>query len=645
MRALQCACGSCDETASAVQRTLETLNLNDFNQALKQPNPTPTEALAWQVVWLLSITPTGLDALSAWQTASRGQAFDLAPRSKEKLQSLGRLLHANGTLKSPMKHPGQLFPELLQSSRICNPLLNSALTELLGDTAVWAANAIKNGFFSQAQSSDFDLINRRLEKVSCWAKRAQQPAGLRRLLASWHKSPFREFGKTPPIRGLSGITKNTKLERKLSQVVQNFESSSRFRLSSGHCVGVTTGMFSLFVSQLLTGLLLRFRVVLRMTHTRTALFELNMGPNSLEITLGIRKCAGREFGAAFGVGPDMLFLSAGAMVNVTASKFESGLLDGVCLRIPRYPQGDAFARQRAQAILSLLMTERPEGSKPILMEILQRFPEVSVGRLNNAVDQQHSGSLELELSAGLGISHVRALCNATVYAEREWSRTENVSNRSGSLRAHKQRSRTSAEAGAAAQIRLGFRGQLDQRHGFALSPGTLAGVSMGLASAGIQVRREVFKQDGAFSNKSFFELEYAHLEDFEQALAVVGKTESGDPPLKPLPLNGSRPSGSRLSYAHRHELKPEAKLWLNQLESLRILLALPGVSKAVDAQALTLVSNTQEHVLKSPENYRLTSLRCYAKQNVRHRFGLNLLGVLETIGAAQSTVLLSASNC
>ena len=645
MRALQCACGPCEATATAVQDRLRTLNLNLLDEALLQKNPSHTDALAWQVVWLLALTPTGLMSLSAWQETSGGSGFAVTEASCQRLQSLARLLQQCGGLQRGMKPPSQLFPSLQQSLKSSSALMHTALEELLGGQEGWAGNAVKNGLFSQAGASDFDVINKRLEKVSCWANRAQKPYGLSRLFDFWHKSPFHEF-KTPlPFKGPLLTRRKTRVENKLHQVLQGFESSSRLRLTNGHCLGLSTGFASLIVTQMVTGLLLRFRLILKLTATRQALFEMNMGPKRLEITVGVRNTRGTELGASAGVGPDTPVLSAGATTSVHPFRRERGQITGVCLHIPRYPQGDAFVRQRAQALVSLLTTERPAGATPVLTEILQRFPEVSVSLLDRAAEQRHSCAADIELSAGLGFSHVRALGHLTFYAEREWSRSERAFNSTGLLRSHKQRTRAGSEVGIAAQIRLGSRENLTQAQSLALSPGTLAGVSMDLGSEAVQVRREIFKQDGAFSSKSFFEVEYIHRADFERAQALLQQVGAVSPALKPLPLQLEKPAGARLSYAQRHELKPEVRLWLNQLESLRVLLSVPGYAAPASGEALASVIKTQEHELQNPENYRLTSLRCYSKTDVRSRFGLNLAGVLETTSASQSTVLLSTTSC
>jgi hypothetical protein len=645
MRALQCACGDCGETALAVQTTLKTLNLNHLSESLKQTNPDKTDASAWHVVWLLALTPTGLDSLSAWQAELGGSAFAVTAHAREKLQTLAHVLKAGGFLHRNMQSPSLLFPEILQLQDQSAVVLQSALKDLLGDQAGWAANAVRNGLYSNAKNSDFDLINRRLEKVGCWAKRAQTPVGLNRLSSFWHKSPFSGLKTGLPLKGKIPEKLTGCLEKKLHQVVQGLESSSRLRFAHGHCFGFNTGALSLIVSQLLSGLLFRFRLVLKLTQTRQAIFDLNMSPNSLEITFCTRKAHGRELGVSLGSGPDFPLLSAGVMLNLTASKYESGRLDGVCLRIPRYPQGDEFVRQRAQALMSLLLVERPADSMPLLTEILERFPEVSVGRLGAAVEHRHSSAIELEFGVGVGVSHIRAVTHASLYAEREWSRSERSANLGGQFCAEKQRKRAGAEAGIAAQVRVGSKEGLNGRNSLAVSPGTLAGASLDLGCAGVQVRREVFKQGAAFSNKSFFEVEYAHRSDFEQAHALLQETEAESPSLKPLALQTAIPPDTRLSYARRHELKPDARLWLNQLESLRILFSQPENGKLAHKNALALITKTQEHALRTPENYQLTSLRSYLKTDRRGRFGLNLAGILETTKASQSTVLLKASTC
>ena len=645
MRALQCACGDCGETALAVQHTLKTLNLNHLSQSLKQANLGKADALAWHVVWLLALTPTGLESLSAWQAELGGSAFAVTAQARQKLETLANILKSGGFLHRNMQPPSLLFPAILERSNPSAVVLQSALKDLLGDHEGWAANAVKNGLFSNARNSDFDLINKRLEKVSCWAKRAQTPAGLNRLLSFWHKSPFSKLKTGLPLEGKTAAKLTGSLEGKLHQVVKGLESSSRLRVADGHSFGFNTGALSLIVGQMFTGLLLRFRLVLKLTQTRQAIFDLNMSPNSLEITFCIRKVNGRELGASFGVGPNTLLLSAGVMLNVTASKHESGRLDGVCLRIPRYPQGDAFVRQRAQALMSLLLVERPAGSTPLLEEILQRFPEVSVGRLGNAVENRHSSAIELEFGVGVGVSHIRALGHTSLYAEREWSRSERSNSLGGQLCAEKLRKRTRGEVGITAQIRVGSKEALGATNSLAVSPGTLAGLSMDLASASVQVRREVFKQGATFSNKSFFEVEYAHHSDFERAQALLGETEVVSPLLKPRTHQTALPPGTRLSYARRHELKPDVQLWVNQLESLRILFSLPENGKPPRQSVLALITKTQAHALSTPENYRLTSLRSYLKTDRRSRFGLNLAAILETACGAQSTVLLKSSTC
>ncbi len=645
MRALQCACGDCGETALAVQNTLKTLNLNHLSQSLQQANPGKTDALAWHVVWLLALTPTGLESLSAWQVELGGSAFAVTAQARQKLEALANILKSGGFLRRNMQPPSLLFPAILECSNPSSVVLQSALKDLLGDQEGWAANAVRNGLFSNAKNSDFDLINKRLEKVGCWAKRAQTPAGSSRLLSFWHKSPFSKLKTGLPLEGKTAEKLSGSLEKKLHQVVQGLESSSRLRLAHGHSFGFNTGALSLIVGQLLSGLLLRFRLVLKLTQTRQAIFDLNMSPNSLEITFCTRKANGRELGASLGLGPDIPLLSAGVMLNLTPSKQESGRLDGVCLRIPRYPQGDAFVRQRAQALMSLLLAQRPAGSMPLLKEILQRFPEVSVGRLGNAVEHRHSSAIELEFGVGVGVSHIRALGHTSLYAEREWSRSERSNSLGGQLCAEKLRKRTGGEVGITAQIRFGSKEGLGGANSLAVSPGTLAGLSIDVGGAGVQVRREVFKQGAAFSNKSFFEVEYANHSDFERAQALLQESQTDNPLLKPLTPPTVLPSGTRLTYARRHELKPDARLWLNQLESLRILFSQSENGKPAHKSALALITKTQAHALSTPENYRLTSLRSYLKTDSRSRFGLNLATILETTRGLQSTVLLTSSTC
>jgi hypothetical protein len=305
----------------------------------------------------------------------------------------------------------------------------------------------------------------------------------------------------------------------LKHIVANIEGSSRLRLSSGGIVGVGTRNLTAAVSSLVTGFLLRGRVDARKQWGRHAVFEIAMPPYDMEVMIATQRQRAVQFGMGASVGPDLAVVKAGGNVDVTAYGSESADLKGVTLRLPRIGRPvSALRTEFAQLVDKLLdgtAAEAGQAQEPLLKQLLQDFPKLTVNHIGEAGDERKRHGVTAEGVAAVQGFGMRAGVSAGAAIEAQRGVIRHYEDASGSMQVERHIAGWGVRGGLGARLAAGPSVDAGP---VKLSSGNtdtvIAGISADLFVTGSAERREAVYQDGRLHPISFKETEHQNLDSF-----------------------------------------------------------------------------------------------------------------------------------
>ena len=451
----------------------------------------------------------------------------------------------------------------------------------------------------------------------------------------------------------------------LKHIVSNIEGSSRLRLSSGGIVGVGLKQLSAAVSGLLTGFVFRGKVDARKQWGRQAVFEIAMPPYDMEIMVATQRQSAKQFGVGAFVGADLGVVKAGGNADLLLYGSESSSLNGVTLRLPRIGRPVSELRAEFSNLVDRLLDGtaggQAEGGEPLLKQLLQEFPELTVNRVGRAGDERKRHGATVEGQASASFLGLRASASAGVAAEIQHGVVRHYEDETGHMRIERRIEAWNARGGVGARLTAGGTvdaGPVNLTSGN--TDNTLIGASADLVVAGSSERREVVYQDGRLHPISFKETEYLNLGNFmdrmnghrqswvQARLASAGTTRTNEGEHEKLQQfldEIAQQATPTHTYAVRSTIRPEAAARVDAFRSAAQLaqrqvaldeavgLAVhPTAPATVDAMA-----DAAEAEWARPESLQPYSLRAYERLTTQGTTGLNLIAQFATQHVAEAS--------
>ncbi len=614
---------------------------------------------AWQVFWLLAAQSNAPIILSKkcnnlLQQGDCSSVF-LA------IQSIAILFAKYGTQGKVFTNIEELAIWVKNLNPYCVPALSmKALksgvnylakpqNQALSDDDLYAMRAVCNQLFDDHSFSPIDEMNQRLSKVATWGQRAQSAKGSIWTLWKKNKSPFH----AAYVDHKNSSAFNLKLQNCLMLELEGFKGSSKLQWQDSRTFGGSTNMLISGVSYFFSGTLLRLRLLFRLAVGRRALFELNMGPVSLDITFGVSKVKNKASAVGLAAGPQFGVASVGASVQILNYERDQQTLNGVCLRIPRRIHGrsnwgDQQARDMAQAVMARLLDSSDKQTRWV-ERLLIEFPLLSITHLSNVSEQSSQLNSSIEGFVNIGLSPVK-LCgvlglNFTHFSRRRLLQLESTGRRF----VNKFREALSRSLSGVAMLRAPF--QSEQAGGGRLQHGLgqMAGVNCDLLSSDDVTRQEVIYEDGFFSDKSYFEIEHddpqAFLNTLERMLDLTAPPKKIDRSFN-LISKTMQSENTKMRYGQRYQLTSSAVTQLNNLLAEENVLQNQMLNGSVfeKRKALSDIKQKMCALLANLNNYRLASLRVYTKGMTRRRMNLDIGFLMDRAIQSSRVEALSGSS-
>jgi hypothetical protein len=288
--------------------------------------------------------------------------------------------------------------------------------------------------------------------------------------------------------------------------------------------------------------------------------------------------------------------------------------------------------------------------EPLLKQLLQEFPQLTVNLIDRAGDGRRRHGLTVKAGAAVGASSVRASASAGATLEAQRGIYKHYHDRTGSLRV------TRSIHGQ------GWRGGLGMRVGFGpeFQAGpvkltshntdlTLVAAGVDLLAAGGAAREELVSIDGRLHPISFHETEYQNVEDF---LAVMAQQREAwlQGRLAADPRRDRAAEAARFDtflaqvrqhatptqvFASRESLKPAVARQINAGRDTATLAARQcGGPRQQDIDAQQAA---ERRLLDDPASWQPYSARSYERAAAQSTPGLHLVLVLAALDAAEAS--------
>jgi hypothetical protein len=450
----------------------------------------------------------------------------------------------------------------------------------------------------------------------------------------------------------------------LKHIVRNIEGSSRLRLTSGGIVGVGLKQLSAAVTGLVSGFLLRGKVDARKQWGRQAVFEIAMPPYDMEIMVATQRQGATQFGFGAFAGADLGVVKAGGNADFVVHGSESSAVKGVTLRLPRIGRPVSELREEFAKLVDRLLdgTGAQAGSgEPLLKQLLQEFPELTVNRVGRAGDERKRHGVTVEGQASASFMGLRASAAAGVAAEAQRGVIRHYEDEAGSMQVERHIEAGNVRGAVGARLTAGGTadaGPVNLTSGN--TDNTVIGVSADIIVAGSSERREVVRQDGRLHPISFKETEYLNFGNFlermdrdreqwvQARLASPGTTRTHEGELVKLQTflgEIEEHATPTHTYAVRSTIRPEAAARVDaftssaQLAARQITLEAPAapVVHPSAPQTVSAMLEAAEAEWSKPESLQPYSLRAYERVTTQETNGLNLVAQFATLHAADAS--------
>lgn len=462
----------------------------------------------------------------------------------------------------------------------------------------------------------------------------------------------------------------------LKHIVANIEGSSRLRLSSGGIVGVGLRNLTATVSSLASGFLLRGRVDARKQWGRQAVFEIAMPPYDMEVMIATQRQHAVQFGVGAFVGPDLAVVKAGGNVDLTAYGSESADLKGVTLRLPRIGRPVSELRTEFALLVDKLLdgtaAEAGQAQEPLLKQLLQDFPKLTVNQIGEAGDERKRHGITGEGVAAVQGFGMRAGVSAGAAVEAQRGVIRHYEDASGSMQVERHIAGWGVRGGLGARLSAGPSVDTGP---VKLSSGntdtTIVGISADLFVTGSAERREAVYQDGRLHKISFKETEHQNLDSFladvkarrddwvQARLESPGTSRTADTEHRTLQRfldDVSAYNRPTHTFAFRSTIRPEAAERIDAYRSTERLAqrmldraaragasgdaAVPipiGSSQAAIHAAIQAAKQAVEDEWANPASVQPYSLRAYERVSAQSSLGLNLIAQFSSQHAADAS--------
>lgn len=443
----------------------------------------------------------------------------------------------------------------------------------------------------------------------------------------------------------------------LKHIVRNLEGSSRLRLTSGGVVGVGLKQVSATVSALATGLLLRGRLDARHQWGRQAVFEIAMPPYDMEIMVATQKSRASQLGLGAFAGPHLGLVRAGGSADLLIHGAEDSSLQGVTLRLPRIGRPVSELRAEFAHLVDRLIdgtaVQGQQGGEPLLRQLLQAFPELTVNQVGQAGDRRRRHGFTAEGQAAVQFLGQRATASVGLSAEVQRGVVRHYEDGAGSMQVRRHIEGWNARGGMGARLTAGgtvAAGPVGLSSGNTDS--TLIGASADLIVAGSSERREEVRQDGRLHPISFTETEYLNLGNFLQRMAghreewvqarLASPGTSRTPEAEHATLQRfldevAQQATPTHTYAVRSTIRPEAAARIDAFESSAQLAARQAGAHPPAREAASAMVRAAEAEWSKPESLQPYSLRAYERLATQGSTGVNLVAQVATLHAAEAS--------
>lgn len=477
---------------------------------------------------------------------------------------------------------------------------------------------------------------------------ATSPAWAATAVAALARAADEANGRDTRVKAVNRETLRTALK----DIIASIEGSSRLRLTGGGIAGIGLRQVTASISAIASALFVRGRLDARAQQGRQAVFEIAMPPYDMEIVLGTQRQSSQQVGVGGAVGPDLGIAKVGLNVDALLYGRDRSAMSGLSLRLPRVGRPVPELRAEFSRLVDRLIdhgagsagpSTRSEGAEPLLRQLLQEFPELTVNRIGEAGDARRRHGLGADVSGSIGKWMTKATVGLGGYVEAQRGVTRRYGDASGAMRVERTIDGGATRAGVA------LRGSLGVSHPVAGSVGAAgtADVALGALQAGVGAervlggvfdRREAVYEDGRLHPLSFVETEYQNLGQFAAQMRpqIDAWVEAGvdRQRLEQLIADIQRHASPNHSAAARSVVRPEMRQRDDAYRSaLALCERLPGGMPA-EAAALGHVIEAQ---WRDPAAMKPYSVRSYERNSAQRTSGLDLVVQVGSVTAAEAS--------
>ena len=439
------------------------------------------------------------------------------------------------------------------------------------------------------------------------------------------------------------------LRTALKDIVANIEGSSRLRLTGGGIAGVGLRQITASISAVASALFVRGRVDARAQRARHAVFEIAMPPYDMEIVLGTQRQTTGQVGLGVSVGPDLGAFKVGGNVDALLLGHDWSEMQGLSLRLPRVGRPVSELRGDFSRLIDRIIDHsaggaaRNPGDPPLLRQLLQEFPDVTINQIGDAGDARRRHGLGADVTASLGKWRLKATASAGGYVETQRDVTRRYGDASGAMRVERRIDGHASRVGVALRASLGasqtVAGSVGDAGKADLTMGALqAGLGAERILGGVFERREAVYEDGRLHPLSFVETEYQDLDAFaEQVKPQLGDWVAAGADrqrLEQLVTDIQRHASPNHSAAARVVVGTEMRL---RDDAYRSAIALcerqPG---GLPAEAAALAREVESQWRDSAA-MRPYSMRSYERNMAQRTHGLDLVVQIGSVTAAEAS--------
>ncbi|WP_423600111.1 hypothetical protein [Roseateles sp. MS654] len=445
------------------------------------------------------------------------------------------------------------------------------------------------------------------------------------------------------------------LRSALKDIVAHIEGSSRLRLTGGGIAGVGLRQVTASISAVASALFVRGRLDARAQHGRHAVFEIAMPPYDMEIVLGTQRQSTQQLGVGAAVGPDLGIAKLGLNVDSLLYGRDRSDLAGLSLRLPHVGRPQAELRAEFSRLVDRLIDHSAHGAaasdaaalsergEPLLRQLLQEFPELTVNRIGDAGDSRRRHGIGADVTGSLGKWMLKATASAGAYVDAQRDVTRRYGDASGAMRVER------TIDGSSTRATFALRGALGVSKTVAGSVGDAgkADAALGALQAGIGVdrilggafeRREAVYEDGRLHPLSFVETEYQDLDQFAarmrpqlDAWVAAGVDRQR---LERLIADIQRHASPNHSAAARFIVRPDMRLRDDAYRSALALCQRQAGGMPAEAAALERAIEAQ---WRDPAAMQPYSVRSYERNAAQRTFGLDLVVQVGSVTAAEAS--------